>query len=203
MLWYSISTLKVNLKVNLHDMHLITLTKWGRVKHVCVSNLTIIGSDNGLPPVQHQAIIRTNAGILSIWTFRKNSSEILSKIHTFSFKKIHLKISKPFCLKVSELKYLIMHTKHHNKGVNTGSEFLLRASDWLECHTCMARWLINYMQDSSKPWHTEFTLPGYQQAQCTVSTTESCFPLNYSGYCRFCTMFNWADYVIQIHQWYL
>ena len=29
----------------------------------CVSNLTIIGSDNGFSPDRHQAIIRTNAGI--------------------------------------------------------------------------------------------------------------------------------------------
>ena len=27
------------------------LTHWGRVTHICVSNLTIIGSDNGLSPV--------------------------------------------------------------------------------------------------------------------------------------------------------
>ena len=34
-----------------------TLTHRGRVTHVCVSNLTIIGSDNGLSPDRHQAII--------------------------------------------------------------------------------------------------------------------------------------------------
>ena len=36
--------------------------------HVCVCELTIIGSDNGLSPGQRQAIIWTNAGILSILT---------------------------------------------------------------------------------------------------------------------------------------
>ena len=33
------------------------LTHWGLVTHVCVSKLTIIGSDNGLLPDQGQAII--------------------------------------------------------------------------------------------------------------------------------------------------
>ena len=52
---------------------------------ICVSNLTIIGSDNG----RRQAIIYTNAGILLIRTLGTNFSEILSKINTFSFKKMH------------------------------------------------------------------------------------------------------------------
>ena len=33
------------------------LTHWGRVTHICVSKLTIIGSDNGLSPDRRQAII--------------------------------------------------------------------------------------------------------------------------------------------------
>ena len=43
---------------------LYTLTHWGRVTHICVNDLTIIGSANGLSPGRRQAIIRTNAGIL-------------------------------------------------------------------------------------------------------------------------------------------
>ena len=69
------------------------LTHWGRVTHICVSKLTIIGFDNGLSPGRHQAIISTNIGILLIWTLGTNFSEILSKIHPFSFKKMHLKMS--------------------------------------------------------------------------------------------------------------
>ena len=33
------------------------LTHWGRVTHICVSKLTIIGSDNGLSPGRRQAIV--------------------------------------------------------------------------------------------------------------------------------------------------
>ena len=67
------------------------LTHWGRVTHICVGNLTIIGSDNGLSSGRRQAIIWTNAGILLIGPLGTNFNEILIEIHTFSFKKMHLK----------------------------------------------------------------------------------------------------------------
>ena len=69
--------------------------------HICVGNLTIIGSDNGLSPGRRQAIIWTSAGILLIGPIGTNFSEILIIIQTFSFKKMHLKMSstkwRPFC----------------------------------------------------------------------------------------------------------
>ena len=69
------------------------LTHWGRVTHICVGKLTIIGSDNGLSPERRQAIIWTNAGILLIGTLGTNFSEILIGTQTFSLKKIRLKMS--------------------------------------------------------------------------------------------------------------
>ena len=85
-----------------------TFTHWGRVTHICVSKVTIIGSDNGLPPDRHQAIIWTNAGLLLIGPLGTDFSEILIEILTFSFKKMHLKVSsakrRPFCLGLNVLK---------------------------------------------------------------------------------------------------
>ena len=69
------------------------LTHWGRVTYICVGKLTIIGSENGLSPSRRQAIIWTNAGLLSIGTLQTYFSEILIKIQQFSLKKIHLKMS--------------------------------------------------------------------------------------------------------------
>ena len=70
--------------------------------HICIRNLTIIGSDNGLAPDRRQAIIWTNARILLIRPLRTNFREILIAILTFSFKRIRLKVSsakwRPFCL---------------------------------------------------------------------------------------------------------
>ena len=75
--------------------------------HICVSGLTIIGSDNGLSPGRRQAIIRTNSGILLIRPLGTNFSEILIDILIFSFKKMRLKVSsakrRPFCLGLNVL----------------------------------------------------------------------------------------------------
>ena len=75
--------------------HMFILNHWGRVRHIYVNMLTITGSDNGLSPIRHQAIIWTTAEILLIRTLGKNFSENLSDIHTFSFKTMHLKMSSP------------------------------------------------------------------------------------------------------------
>ena len=78
--------------------------------HICVGNLTIIGSDNGLSPGRRQAIIRTNAGILLIRPLGTNFSEFLVEILIFSFKKMRLKVSsakrRTFCLGLNVLKHL-------------------------------------------------------------------------------------------------
>ena len=83
------------------------LTHWGQVTHICVSEVTIIGSDNGLSPGRRQAIIWTNDRILLIRTFRTYFKEIVSEIHTFSFKKMHFKMSsgkwRPSCLGLNVL----------------------------------------------------------------------------------------------------
>ena len=87
----------------LQIVSLYFFNSWGRVTHICVSKLTIIvPEDNGLSPDRRQAIVWTNAGILLIRTLGTNFSEILSEIHTFPFKKMHLKTSsakwRPFCI---------------------------------------------------------------------------------------------------------
>ena len=55
--------------------------------HICVSNLNIMGSDNGLLPGWHQGIIWTNAGILLIGPLGRNFGGILIEIDTFSFQE--------------------------------------------------------------------------------------------------------------------
>ena len=83
------------------------LTHWGRVTHICVGNLTIIGSVNGLSPGRRKAITWTNAGLLLIGPLGTNFSEMLFGIQTLSFKKIHFKTSsakwRPFCFGLNVL----------------------------------------------------------------------------------------------------
>ena len=57
-------------------------------------NWVSIGSDNGLSPIRHQAIVYTNLGLLSNGTLGTNFSKILIKIQNCSFMKTHLKISR-------------------------------------------------------------------------------------------------------------
>ena len=40
----------INLQQYVLLYYIISLTHWGRVTHICVNKLTIIGSDNGLSP---------------------------------------------------------------------------------------------------------------------------------------------------------
>ena len=79
--------------INTNIIHIYALTHWGRVTHIYIRNLIIIGSDKGLAPGRRQTIIWTNAGILLIGPVGKKFSENLIEIHIFSFKKMYLKVS--------------------------------------------------------------------------------------------------------------
>ena len=67
--------------------------------HICVGNLTSIGSENGLSPSQRQAIIWTNAGILLIEPLGTNFSEILIEIafESVLYEMVAM-LSRPQCV---------------------------------------------------------------------------------------------------------
>ena len=67
-------------------VHIVCLTYPPLVPHICAS-------DNGLSPVRCQAITWTNAGLLSIGLMWTDFNEIWIWILSFSFKKMHLKLS--------------------------------------------------------------------------------------------------------------
>ena len=138
---------------------LILLTHWGRVMHICNSKLKIIGSDNGLSPDRRQAIIWTNAVIFSIWPLGTNFSEISIEMHTFSFKKMHWKMSStkwwPFCLSLKLLK-LLPHLPVANELIFK----LLRITRILEHQdpfylngsTLSLAWISNNIHNMYKVW---------------------------------------------------
>ena len=136
----------------------IILTHWGRMTHIWVGKLTIKLSDNGLSPGRRQANIRTNAGILLIGTLGTNFSEILSEIHTFSFKKMHLKMSsgrwRPFCLGLNGLKKpysipkLLLHPWRHQVN-SLDTDWMTRGSSYILCdgvltHRPQCRLIMNF-----------------------------------------------------------
>ena len=101
--------------------------------HICVVKLTIIGSDNGLSPGRRQAIIWTNAGILLIGPLGTNFIEILIGIQTFSFKKMHLKISsgkcRPSCLGLN-----VLTPWGHDKIAAISQTVFLNVFSWMKMY---------------------------------------------------------------------
>ena len=106
-MWSRGRAYKLSLEMQYQFCHMKPLTHWGRVTHICIGNLTIIGSDNGLSPGRRQAIIWTNAEILLIGPLGTNFSEIQIGIQAFSDKKMHLNMLsakwRPFCLGLNVL----------------------------------------------------------------------------------------------------
>ena len=101
----------------------ICLTHWGRVTHIthiCVGNLTIIGSDSGLSPGRRQATIWTNDAILWIRPLGTNFSEILIEFLTLWFRKIRLNVSSgkwwPFGLSINVLRFMGL-VRGHSAGL--------------------------------------------------------------------------------------
>ena len=100
------------------------INHWGRVMHICIGNLTIIGSNIGLSPGLHQAIIWTNAGILLTEPLGTNFSEILNEIVTMSFKKMFLKVLsakwKPLCPGLNVITRFFKKNRHISSNVYWG-----------------------------------------------------------------------------------
>ena len=128
-----------------------TLTRWGRVTHICVSKLTIIGSDNGLSPDRRQAIIWTNAGLLLIGPLGTNFSEILINILTFSFKKMRLKVSsakrRPFCVGLNVLKVIYFPGK-----VLENKSFYLECFNYVDQESGCMKFLDGQVQVYKVVW---------------------------------------------------
>ena len=134
------------------------LTHWGRVTHICVSKLTIIGSDNGLSPGRRQAIIKTNAGILLIRPLETNFSEISIEILLFSFKKMRLKVSSakrwPFCLDLNVLMVCVYSLTLDSDGYfNSNRKYRL-----LFCPTNHLRMEALRISDTYLNWWTRSSL---------------------------------------------
>ena len=88
----------------------------------CWRVASIIGSDNGLSPDRHHAIIWTNAGILLIGQLEIYFSDILSNICIFHSRKCIWKCFAvewwPFCLGLNVLTALRVHISGYGTLIN-------------------------------------------------------------------------------------
>ena len=125
------------------EFHQMTLSHWGRVTHICVSKLTIIGSDNGLSTGRRQAIVWFNAGILLIGPLGTNFSEIYIKIPTLSFKKMRLKVSsvkwRPLCLGLDVL--MVAELMKITKFGKTITRAIYNLVDW-PIYVSIPQWIV-------------------------------------------------------------
>ena len=146
------------------------LTHWGRVTHICVSNLTIIGSDNGLSPDWRQAIIWANAGILLIgpcmrnklqWKFNRNSNIFVlqNALENVVWEMTSI-LSQPQCTWTlmsavwEKPLNLITHSRNSlapgKSKWNFRSNFQATFSDWwLRSYEIALRWMSLHLTDKS------------------------------------------------------
>ena len=103
---------------------------WGRATHICVSELTIIGSDIGLAPGRRQAIIWTNARVLVIGPLGRNFREIITKIHTFSFKKMHSNVSRKMSAILSQPQWVNSNQVKPTASIVVGHAVSLLPDSW-------------------------------------------------------------------------
>ena len=112
--------------------------------HICISKLTSTSSDNGFSPGRCQVIIWTNVGILLTGPLETNFSEILIKIHTYSFKKMQLKISSgkwwSFCLSPNVLMRYGNRDWTRGHHVVKSSKALIYQGKCFECYNHYEIW---------------------------------------------------------------
>ena len=67
-----------HIHTNWHKVH--GLTHWGPMMHMCISESGILGSNDSLSPIWHQAITQTNDNLFVNWTHRNRFSEVTINI---------------------------------------------------------------------------------------------------------------------------
>ena len=153
------------------------LTHWGRVTHTCVSKLSSISSDNGLSPGRRQAIIWTNAGILLIGPLGTNFNETSIEIHTFSFKKIRLKLSsgkwRPFCVGLNVLTHYGLVMSH---AIIYFSKHCFREWPCISWHQ-VTEPMLTYVNKMLKHW-----LPWNLYQNSNFTTEEDAFIFKYQWF---------------------
>ena len=76
-----------------------SLTHWGQVMHICVSEIITIGSDNGLAPVQCWNIINWTLGNKFQWNCHQNTTIFIQE-NAFEYVvwKMAVILSQPQCV---------------------------------------------------------------------------------------------------------
>ena len=164
--------------------------------HICVGNLNIVGSDNGLSPGRRQAIIWTNARILLFGSLGTNFNEVLIEFDTFSLKKMYLKRTSPklrpccFSLNVLNHRYICHSVKMTHllpKSIKmcipVSKMCSMRYSKvWYICYKCICVLLLSRANEYFGSTETHFWRKICQNllAQLTVLLASSHWTMGYT-----------------------
>ena len=149
--------------------------------HICVSKITIIGSDNGLSPGRRQAIIWINAGILFIepcgtWNLnRKSSIFIPANVFQNVVWKMAAILSRPQCVKAS-FGDIMTSSARHVDVIDSGrlGDTLLSKSFIIPAHASRATaplitWIFGML-------HINAATPNYySDAETEITSIRNCF----------------------------
>ena len=152
------------------------------------------GSDIGLSPGRRQAMIGANAGIFIIRTLGTRFSEILREIHTFAFRKIHLKVScgkwRPVCLGLNMLIHwyeICYRCLHQTTWLCYVSVTLTRGS------SCVCRFQNSW---SIKTLIWQFRMPNARRWRQAITIPNSLWVQNVQTYQLFLNLPNCATYLV-------
>ena len=135
----------IKLSHNETRIKFITLTHQGRMIHICVANVTIIGSDIGWSP-----------GALLIETLGTIFSELSIGNHTFSFGKMHIKMSsakwRSFCLGFN-----VLRVQGVKESVLSAAEIVCRDTYKIKCNLFFTS-VYTYTNQTWRPIRTQVSI---------------------------------------------
>ena len=156
------------------------LTHWGRVTHICVGNLTIIGPDNGLSPARRQAIIWTKFNQwwdIVNWTLRNKLQWNFNQysyifIQENSFENVVCEmasiLSRPQCDKWDAILMSIDLFGEAKCGIDSDNRHLFVFVGWVLMTFC--RWVYHHDPSDYWQWYVNCVLI---QAPVSASLVQS------------------------------
>ena len=154
-------------------------THWGRVTHICVGNLTIIGSDNGSAPSHYLNqcwnIVNWNSRNKLQWYVNRNSYIFIQEnpFENVVWKKMAAILCLPQCVKASpSMEHLAeSHTSQQKHLVSCINESLVWNMHLLRNNPIVSEYgylwgIASYMTDSARLWTCRESQVGVETLCC-------------------------------------
>ena len=127
--------------------NLCWLTHWGRVTHICISKIAIVGSDNGLAPARRHYlnqcwnIVNWTLGNKFQWNLNRNLYTFIQENVFENVWKMAAILSWPQCVKGNTGDAIDISHKSHNVPVPYPT---IQHSEQKCAHCCSERCIVGY-----------------------------------------------------------